>query len=79
MPAVEKKIRKQRAKILREAGTKQMQKFLQSRIGKTEKVLIESENKGHTEHFVEVQILGYQAGEIVEAEIVGVTENKLVA
>ena len=79
MPAVEKKIRKQRAKILREEGAKQMQKFLQSRIGKTEKILIESENKGHTEHFVEVQILGYQAGEIIEAEIIGVTENKLVA
>jgi threonylcarbamoyladenosine tRNA methylthiotransferase MtaB len=79
MPPVAKQIRKQRAKILREEGAKQMQKFLQSRIGKTEKILIESENKGHTEHFVEVQILGYQAGEIVEAEITNFFGNKLVA
>jgi len=79
MPPVAKQIRKQRAKILREEGAKQMQKFLQSRIGKTEKILIESENKGHTEHFVEVQILGYQAGEIVEAEITNFLGNKLVA
>ena len=79
MPPVAKPVRKARAKVLREEGEKQMQKFLQSRIGKVERILIESENKGHTEHFVEVAISGYQAGEIVEAKIVGVEGRKLIA
>lgn len=75
---VAKPVRKERAKILREVGEQNMQKFLQSRVGKTEKILIESEGKGHTEHFVEVAISGFATGEIVEAKIVGVDGNKLV-
>lgn len=76
---VAKPVRKERAKILREEGEKQMQNFLQSRVGKTERILIESEDRGHTEHFVEVKISGYGAGDIVEAKIVGIEGKRLIA
>ncbi|PIR31749.1 MAG: tRNA (N(6)-L-threonylcarbamoyladenosine(37)-C(2))-methylthiotransferase MtaB [Alphaproteobacteria bacterium CG11_big_fil_rev_8_21_14_0_20_44_7] len=76
---VPKKIRKERAAILRAEGEIQMQRLLESRVGKTEKVLIESENKGHTEQFLPVQISGYEVGEIVELEISGTHETSLRA
>lgn len=65
MPQVPKQIRKERASILRELGEQNLQKFLASRIGKTEKVLIETDGKGRTEHFAEVKLAG-NVGQIVE-------------
>lgn len=76
---VPKKIRKERAAILRAEGEVQMQKLLQSRIGKIEKLLIESENRGHTEQFLPVEIEGENIGEIIEVEIKKATNNKLAA
>lgn len=76
---VPKKIRKERAAILRAEGEIQMQKLLQSRIGKTEKVLIENEDKGHTEQFLPVQISGYKVGDIVAVKTISATEKKLIA
>lgn len=66
---VPKAIRKERAAILRAEGEVQMQKLLKSRIGKTEKVLIEKDGKGHTEQFLPVDIEGAEVGEIIEVAI----------
>lgn len=56
MPQVEGGLRKERAKLLREIGTKQVQKHLETLVGKTLPVLVEKGNKGRTEYFSEVAI-----------------------
>ena len=70
MPQVNGLVKKQRAKILRELGNKNLSKFLQSRIGVTESVLIEGKGIGRTEHFAEVKMDG-EAGLIKQIEISG--------
>lgn len=78
---VPKQIKKQRAKLLRDACESQMQKFLQTRIGKTESVLIEKGGFGKTEHFATVKLPNenYKQGEIIEVNISGVEGDKLIA
>ncbi len=78
MPQLPKEIRKARAAILREVGKKNLNKFLQTRIGKTEKVLIENDGKGRTEHFAEVKIEG-EVGSIVETKITAAQQDYLLA
>ncbi len=56
MPQVDGGIRKARAKLLREVGVKQVQKHLETLIGKTLPVLVEKGNKGRTEYFSEVAL-----------------------
>jgi threonylcarbamoyladenosine tRNA methylthiotransferase MtaB len=68
MPQVPKQLRKERAAILRAQGERNLQRFLQSQIGQTQKILVESDGKGRTEHFAEVKIAG-NVGDIVEAKI----------
>ena len=77
MPQVPKEIRKKRAAVLRELGNKNLQKFLQTRVGKLENVLIENGGIGRTEHFAEVKITG-EAGEIVQITPQAISGNYLV-
>ena len=56
MPQVDGTVRKERARLLREAGIVQLNKHLTSLIGKTMPVLVEKNNKGRTEYFSEVAI-----------------------
>lgn len=49
-------VRKERAKLLREAGEKQLAKYLESLVGKTLPVLVESEGMGRTEGFAQVRV-----------------------
>ena len=49
-------IRKQRAKLLREAGERQVEKFNQAQVGKKTSVIIEQNGHGRTEHFAEVEL-----------------------
>ncbi len=78
MPQVPKQLRKERAAILRAEGEKQVRKFLATRIGKTERVLVESDGVGRTEHFAEVKLQG-NVGEIREVNIAGSEGNFLIA
>ena len=48
--------RKERAARLRQAGEKQMQKFLQKHVGQERTVIVEKGNIGRTEHFAEVRL-----------------------
>ncbi len=67
MPQVNGKIVKERAKLLREAGEKELQKYLQTQIGKTVKVLVEKNGFGKTENFLDVKVpKSSKAGEIIE-------------
>ncbi|MDX2049611.1 MAG: tRNA (N(6)-L-threonylcarbamoyladenosine(37)-C(2))-methylthiotransferase MtaB [Rickettsiaceae bacterium] len=78
MPQVEKNIRKERAKILRDAGAKNLDIFSKKMHGQREKILIEKNNKGHAENFLSVNInskiqegtivntlLEYRSGELI--------------
>jgi threonylcarbamoyladenosine tRNA methylthiotransferase MtaB len=81
MPMVPADIRKARAAELRAAGAAQLNNFLQSQIGKPQKVLVEQDGlSGHTEHFAMVKFTQKQtAGAIVEMTPAAVTEQYLSA
>ena len=57
---------------------KQLQKFLESRIGKLENVLVENNGIGRSEHFAEVKIDGL-LGEIRQLKVNNLHQNKLSA
>ncbi len=80
MPQVDGKITKQRAKLLREAGNAELQKFLQKQIGKKLNVIVEKDGIGRAENFIEVKISTNQkAGEILSVKASSVEENFLIA
>jgi threonylcarbamoyladenosine tRNA methylthiotransferase MtaB len=66
-----KKIAKERAALLRAAGEKQFAALCQSRIGQTERVLVERADIGRTEQFVPVRIGSALPGDILEVDIAG--------
>jgi len=78
MPQVDGTLIKDRAKQLRTAGTTRAASFLQSRIGKTETVLMETETRGRTEQFAELTLnTTAHAGETIRAQVTG-TENNFL-
>jgi threonylcarbamoyladenosine tRNA methylthiotransferase MtaB len=71
MPQVDGRLIKERAKQLRDAGTARTTSFLNSRIGQTENVLMETETRGRTEQFAEITMATpARAGEIVKTKVV---------
>lgn len=80
MPQVEKPIRKQRAKILRELGDKQLENHLNSQIGKTASVISESDGFGRAEDFSLVKIeQELPKSGVLEVKITNTTDKYLVA
>ncbi len=79
MPSVEKTVRKERAEQLRRVGQAAMADFLKSRINTEAAVLIEKDGQGLSEHYVPVRIIGQtpEMGELVQAGITGVEDNRL--
>ncbi len=81
MPSVRKVIRKERAAELREAGDRALRRYLETRLGQRESVLLERSGSGHTEGFA-VCDLGVttedMAGHIVEAEVTGIDSGRLI-
>jgi threonylcarbamoyladenosine tRNA methylthiotransferase MtaB len=79
MPQVPLASRKERAAKLREAGARQVEKFLTSRMGKIESILIEKDRRGHTEHFAPVRLdQDFPVGHLVERNVIGVADGALV-
>ncbi len=79
MPPVNGVIVKKRAKILRETGQKELEKFLQKQIGKTLKIIVEKDGIGKSENFLDVKIDSKSnAGEIKEVKISGDEGNYLI-
>ena len=67
MPQVPLKIRKERAKILRDETANQLGILRESMVGKKQKVLVEKGNKGHCENFVMLELKGdFAENSIVE-------------
>lgn len=79
MPQVEKSIRKERAAKLRDAGEKELAKFLIHNINKEHQVIAEEGNSGRTENFLLVELDGNQTpGEIITVRATGVRGDKLI-
>lgn len=84
MPQIPAKIIKERARILREAGNLELQKFMQKNINKKSKVLLEKNNFGKSENFLDVKIVdnfqsNVKIGSMVEVEIIDIENNHLLA
>ena len=79
MPQIPVSQRKERAKILRELGTKKHLQLLERMVGKTLPVLIENNGMGWTENYLHVIVEEkYPIGEIILVKIKGVKDNALV-
>lgn len=80
MPQVEKAVRKDRARRLREKGDQIVQSYLASQIGANLSVLVEKENLGHSQHFAEVRLTKPAlVGSVVAAKAIGIDGQKLIA
>lgn len=78
MPMVEVSERKRRASFLRKVGDQLLSDYLDSQIGKTHTVLIETNGVGYTENYLKVKTNCYNTGEIVSVLITGREKNELV-
>ena len=80
MPQIPGTVRKARADALRRAGKKQLARFLDSRIGQTEQVLVETGQNGHSAHFAPVSLdRVLEPGAVVAARVSGVKKGVLQA
>jgi threonylcarbamoyladenosine tRNA methylthiotransferase MtaB len=80
MPAVPKKIRRERAARLRAAGEVRLSGLLKTRIGKTASVLIEKDNMGRCEQFLQVRLnQDVETGNLVNCQISGTDKSQLDA
>jgi threonylcarbamoyladenosine tRNA methylthiotransferase MtaB len=80
MPQVPRADRKRRAGLLREAGETALARYMARRVGMTERVLIEQDRNGHTEHFVPVTVDGPTGpGMMVDAVVTDVSGGRLHA
>lgn len=80
MPQVHKSVRKERGARLREAGKIQLHKFLENRVGKMSKVLVEKPGRGRCEHYAMVNVdESHPIGSIIEVEIAKIQDEELIA
>jgi threonylcarbamoyladenosine tRNA methylthiotransferase MtaB len=79
MPQVDPAVRKERAKLLREAGKKQILEFNQAQIGKITSAIIEQNGHGRTDHFAEVKLdKKLEAGRLVQIKITDFIDGQLM-
>ena len=78
MPQVDRKVVKQRAALLRDAGTRRLGVMLENQIGKTVSCLVETPSSARAENYAAVQ-LSQQAlpGTIVDVRITQISNNQL--
>ena len=70
MPQLPRELVKARAARLREAAAERRSRWLKSLAGSVQRVLIESDGKGHADNFAPVRI-ERERGEILTARIAG--------
>jgi threonylcarbamoyladenosine tRNA methylthiotransferase MtaB len=78
MPQLERELVKARAARLRDAAARRRAAWLDALVGTSMPVLIENSEKGHTDSFAPIVILGSKRGDIGQAWITGRTEDRLV-
>ncbi len=80
MPQVAPPLRKERARRLRAAGEAAAGRFLESRVGRTERVAVEREGVGRTEQFAPAALQGAaHPGSVRKVRVRGVEAGRLVA
>ena len=78
MPQVEKSVIKERAARLREAGERQLKRFLNLNINKQRQIIVEQSNIGRTEHFAAVKLeTDLPVGSLARVTVTGVEGDKL--
>lgn len=82
MPQVRGNVIKNRAKLLREAGKNELQKYLQTQLGRTLSVIVENGEFAKSQNFLDVKIIANKAvvnaGDIIEVKIVANADDHLV-
>jgi threonylcarbamoyladenosine tRNA methylthiotransferase MtaB len=71
MPQVASGVIKERAKRLRAVGEAALRRRLESEVGKTRDVLIESDKLGRTEHYLPVAMAGEEPGAVRRLTLAG--------
>ncbi len=80
MPQVPHAVRKERARLLREAGAAALRRHLDGEIGARRRVLVEGNDLGRTEQFTPVRLAApREPGEIVDVTIAGHDGKHLLA
>jgi threonylcarbamoyladenosine tRNA methylthiotransferase MtaB len=80
MPQLPMPVRRARAAQLRAAGDAALVRFLASRVGATESVLVEDGRRGRSAHYAAVELAAPgRAGDIVAARIAGAADGRLLA
>jgi threonylcarbamoyladenosine tRNA methylthiotransferase MtaB len=83
MPQVDGKIKKERAKLLRDAGDEELKKFLKTFVGPSQKILLENGNIGRCENFLQVKLSkipdNVNVGDIFEVDIISCEDSKLLS
>ena len=80
MPQLDKKIRKDRAKILRAVGEKNLEELSKKFVGREVEVLLEKNNTGRTENFLKVILTpnNFEAGELIKVRITKYKDGNLI-
>jgi threonylcarbamoyladenosine tRNA methylthiotransferase MtaB len=80
MPQVPHLVRKERARLLREAGAAALRRHLETEIGARRRVLAESNDVGRTEQFTPVRLSAHaEPGQIVDVTIAAHDGQRLLA
>ena len=80
MPQIPPEIIKARARVLRQLGGQRLEEFLDSAVGSTDQLLVETCNRGHGRNFTKIRLDGplYPSGCLVSVNIVGRDGDSLV-
>ncbi len=78
MPQLEREIVKARAARLREAAAARRMRWLGNQVGTRQMVLVENKEKGHSDLFAPVYIVGSRRGDVGSARITGRDGDQLV-
>lgn len=81
MPTLDGGVVKRRAKMLREAGKKELQKLLNAQIGRVLSVVVEKDGIGKSENFLDVLIQdkSLKSGDIIDVKVIGVEGEFLIS
>lgn len=80
MPQVPGDVRKARAAKLRDLGARNLQSWMQTLVGSTDRVLVERESEGRGESFALARVAGQAtAGDLVDVRYVRVEGDRLIA
>ena len=78
MPSVPKPLRRERAALIRAAGQAAVERYLESRVGTRDHVLVERAGLGRCTHFAPVAVAG-PVGEIIDVQMTGYSSTELIA